>query len=208
MANVDKLVALMLVIALGIGAYNSFQISKIGSGAAVTGAAVADSTDVIPTGVPKIYGSELGVSFDDVTPYDRAKADATIGVLANLDRTIELDGDNLERYISIGTQISCEYCCGAKAIIFDNGKAACGCAHSYAMRGLAKYLILNHGSEYSNDEILEEMGKWKTLFFPSQITSKAQVLSERGIELSYVNLASNKYRGIEKGTGGGMVGGC
>ncbi|KKK51713.1 hypothetical protein LCGC14_3112180, partial [marine sediment metagenome] len=30
-----------------------------------------------------------------------------------------------------------------------------------------------------------------------------------GIELNYINLASNKHRGIEKGqASGGMVGGC
>jgi len=65
------------------------------------------------------------------------------------------------------------------------------------MRGLAKYLIKNHNSEYSDDEILEELGKWKTLFFPAQITKKAEILNGKGIELSYINLASNKYRGIE-----------
>jgi len=36
------------------------------------------------------------------------------------------------------------------------------------------------------------------------------VLEAQGIELNYINLASNKYRGIEKGqqASGGMVGGC
>ena len=81
------------------------------------------------------------------------------------------------------------------------------------MRGLAKYLIKNHGAELSNDQILEELGKWKTLFFPSKLMQKAAVLQSQGIELSYINLASNKYRGIEnsvsqQSSSGGMVGGC
>lgn len=100
------------------------------------------------------------------------------------------------------------------------GDASCGCAHSFAMRGLAKYLIKNHSGEYTNDQILEELGKWKTLFFPGKMTQKAAVLKERGIELNYINLASNKYRGIENqrqassaqasttNTQGSMVGGC
>jgi hypothetical protein len=76
------------------------------------------------------------------------------------------------------------------------------------MRGLAKYLITKHGDDYTDDEILEELGKWKTLFFPAQITQKASVLLDGGVELNYINLASNKYQGIEKGVSGSMVGGC
>jgi len=39
---------------------------------------------------------------------------------------------------------------------------------------------------------------------------KAQVLESNGIDsTNYINLASNKYRGIEQGAvSGGMVGGC
>lgn len=166
------------------------------------------ASDIIPTGVPAIYGKELGISYDSVSPITPREADATIGVMKNLDKTITLEGDDLQRYIGIASQISCEYCCGAKAIIFNDGRAACGCAHSYAMRGLAKYLITNH-PDMSDDEILEELGKWKVLFFPGIHEGKAQVLKDQGIEINYINLASNKYRGIEKGkASGGMVGGC
>ena len=129
--------------------------------------------------------------------------------MANLDRTLDLEGNDLQRYIASVSEISCEYCCGAKSIIFTNGESACGCAHSYAMRGLAKYLILNHGDTFTNANILEELSKWKTLYFPSQMQAKAQVLKDKGIEFTYTNLGSNSYRGIEKGSAGsGMVGGC
>jgi len=130
--------------------------------------------------------------------------------MKNLDKTLTLDGADLKRYIAIASKISCEYCCGAKSIIFDDGKAACGCAHSYAMRGLGKYLILNH-ADMTDEEILSELGKWKVLFFPGIHEQKAQALEAQGIDsTNYVNLASNAYRGIEKGqaSGGGMVGGC
>lgn len=204
------LVALLII-------YNQYQIYKISSlikapstsTASAGGLTSIQGIDVIPKGVPSIYGNELGISFDDVSPNDQRKADATIRKLATLDTQINLQGANLERYIRIGTQISCEYCCGADAIIFPNGNAACGCAHSYAMRGLAKYLIEKHNNEYTDEQILEELGKWKTLFFPGIMTQKAAVLKQKGIELNYINLASNKYRGIEQGaSGGGMVGGC
>ena len=171
--------------------------------------AIKDNVDVIPKGIPAIYGKELGVSFDDVNVKNPGKADETIRKLGILDVNLNLQGKELERYINIASKISCEYCCGAESIIFSNGQPACGCAHSYAMRGLAKYLLEKHDKEYSDDQILEEMGKWKVLFFPEIHMQKAAALKQNGIELNYINLASNLYRNIEKGaSGGAMVGGC
>jgi hypothetical protein len=125
-----------------------------------------------------------------------------------LDTSITLSGDDKTRYITVASQISCEYCCGAPSIISSTGAPACGCAHSYAMRGLAKYLIVNHGSEYTDDEILIELAKWKALYFPSQSQTKAAALSAQGIPVTFINVGSNKYTGIESGSSGGMVGGC
>jgi hypothetical protein len=194
-----------------------FNAGKIYSSPGSTGFAtgvgtVSAASDIIPTGMPAVYGSEIGVNYDDVSPSNPQGANMAIAKLKNLDNTITLQGTDLERYISVVSQISCEYCCGAKSIIFEDGKPACGCAHSYAMRGLAKYLITEHGAEYTDEEILSEIGKWKVLFFPGIHEGKAQALEAQGIDSTdYVNLASNKYRGIEKGQasgGGGMVGGC
>ncbi len=220
MNNIEKLAIGFLVATLFVIGFNAFQISQLKNSekGQVTANAIAKDTlvmqniesntprstslsiDVIPKGVPNIYGKELGVSFDDVSAANQQKADATIKKLGILDQQISLSGDDMQRYISVAGKISCEYCCGVESIIFSDGKPACGCQHSFAMRGLAKYLIKNHGSEYTNDQILEELGKWKTLFFPSKITEKAVVLQEKGIELNYINLASNKFRGIENPT--------
>jgi hypothetical protein len=209
---VEAFMVVMIAATAIMLSYNAVQISALGSGSRSGGGGevslASGSREVIPKGVPAVYGTELGVSFDAISPYNPQLADSTIEQLANLDRTIKLDGELLQRYIRVTNAISCEYCCGAAAITFSNGEPACGCAHSYAMRGLAKYLLLNHGSEFTDEEILEELGKWKTLFFPAQITAKAAVLEEQGIELNYINLASNRYRGIERGVAGGMVGGC
>ncbi len=223
-SGLEMLTIGLLMASLFITAFNAYQLAQIGpiavsgtgnialsdgSGTAQQSQETLAGPDVIPKGVPNIYGKELGISFDDVSPSDPNKADATIRKLAVFDEQITLTGKDLERYIGIAGKISCEYCCGAPSIIFNDGKAACGCAHSYAMRGLAKYMIKNHGSEVTDDQILEEMGKWKTLFFPTVLTEKAKVLKDKGIELNYINLASNNYRGAEKGSSGGaMVGGC
>lgn len=188
-----------------------FGLAK-GSGGSTEIGLVAAS-DVVPTGMPTIYGQELEVSYDDVSPNNQQLADATIRKLAAIDTSETLTGANLQRYIDIlyyqENGISCEFCCGARSVIFENGEPACGCAHSYAMRGLAKYLIKFHGDEFSDEQILEEIGKWKVLFFPGIHEQKADILESQDIEMNYINLASNAYRGIEQGqASGGMVGGC
>ena len=174
-----------------------------------TGIGTVSASEIIPKGIPAIYGSELSVSYDDVSPNNPRLADATIQKLTAYEDE-KLNGVQMERYKKIGNSIACEYCCGAESLIFSNGERACGCAHSYAMRGLAKYLLINH-PDMTDLEILNELGKWKVLFFPGIHEQKAQVLEAQGIDSSdYINLASNKYRGIEKGqaSGGAMVGGC
>lgn len=240
----DKLILSLAVIGIVLLVFGQIQLLSIQSaafgGTVATGITMV-SASVIPKGIPKIYGEELDISYDDIDPNNPTKADATIGILRNYDESIKLTGEDLERYIDIASQISCEYCCGAQSIIvrredienlnkqieaaIESGKIteeqaktyrkqagdlACGCAHSYAMRGLAKYLITEHGTEFTDEEILDELGKWKTLFFPTQMAAKAQALEEKNIEFSYSNLGSNEYRGIEKSSaaGGNMVGGC
>ena len=204
---------------IAFNSYTLYGLSKSSSGVGVVGSSESGlitgraTASIIPTGSPKVYGAELGVSYDDVSANDPNAADLAIETLGDLDNTITLNQDQMKRYINILYKkdggIGCEYCCGAKSVIFENGKPACGCAHSYAMRGLAKYLITKHGDEYTDEEILEEVSKWKMLFFPTQMSQKAEVLKSKGIETSYTNVASNKYRGIESGSaGGGTVGGC
>ncbi len=190
--------------------YGSGNSAVTGAIAGVaTGLGTVSAAEIIPKGVPAIYGQELGVKYDDVSLNNPQLADKTIDKLSATE-DMELTADEMERYKKIGMSISCEYCCGAQAIISNNGQRACGCAHSYAMRGLAKYLLRNH-PDMTDDQILSELGKWKVLFFPGVHEQKAQVLESKGIDSSdYINLASNKYRGAEKGqaSSGGMVGGC
>jgi len=198
---------LALVIVFNIGRIYSAPKSIESTGLA-TGIESVSASGIIPKGTPAVYGAELGVKYDYITPSNPGLTEATISKLSQYE-DMELNSEQMQRYIRIGGSIACEYCCGAKSLIFSNGERACGCAHSYAMRGLAKYLLTKHPNEFTDDEVLEELGKWKTLFFPGQIQAKAQILSQQGIELNYINLASNKYRGIEQGLGSGqMVGGC
>lgn len=195
--------------------------SNINAPIALSGDVMQDTIGiVISQGVPEIYGNELVVSFDDAV--------GSMEVLKNLDPTygrqkIVLQGADLERYINIGSMIACEYCCGAKTIVFKNGEASCGCKHSWAMRGLAAYLIQNHGDEYTDDEIIRELAKWKSLYFPKQMIQKFMEQMQTG---EYTTDIASMVMGFDEKTiqalGGdgsvtlpseienlpGMVGGC
>ncbi len=135
----------------------------------------------IPTGVPEVYGEELNISFDRVQDaINKVRIfGPTYGQGSN---KIVLAGDDLKRYIDIGFKIACEYCCNVKTLVNKDGSAACGCAHSIMMRGLTAYLIKNH-SELTNEEILQELTKWKTTYFPKQ-TLSAQLfeMEKAGVE--------------------------
>jgi len=176
-----------------------------------TGIGTISASEIMPKGIPDIYGKEIGVNYNDVSANNPQTTEAAIKKLSSYEDK-QLTKEQMDRYIKIGSSISCEYCCGAQALIFSNGQRACGCAHSYAMRGLAKYLLINH-PDMTDDQILNELGKWKVLFFPGVHEQKAQALKNRNIDpTNYINLASNLYRGAEKGQAqaseGGMVGGC
>src|SRR3989338_4936598 len=120
----DRGIIALLAILILLVANNQVKLNNM-SEMSATGFAVATgvqtaAASVIPTGIPEVYGNELGVSYDDISPYDQQKADLTIRKLAYLDQNIELNQQELQRYINIGLKISCEYCCGADSIIFSN----------------------------------------------------------------------------------------
>jgi hypothetical protein len=214
----DKTIAIFVALLLIVAGYNAVRLHIVSAmmhlpGGSMDGTAYLSGDSVIPKGVPDVYGKEMGIRYDDVSASDMRKADETIRKMSVFDQQLQLEGEKLQRYIDILYHheggMSCEYCCGAISIIFENGQAACGCAHSYAMRGLAKYLLTYHADAFTNEDILSELGKWKVLFFPTQMSQKASVMDENGIDVNYISLSANTYRGIETGVAGaGMVGGC
>ena len=169
-------------------------------------------------GLPDIYGAELGVNFDDVQNSMNIMKQFDLGYG---NKKPALTVEEMKRYTNVGLRISCEYCCGAKAIVSENGEAACGCAHSQAMRGLAAYLIKNHGAQYTDDEILRELARWKGKYFPKQMVKKMSDQLQSGnytpdIASLLLNLKLPKYSADSKGAplpseinnADNMVGGC
>ncbi len=127
-----------------------------------------DAIDMlIPTGTPE-YGADLGVSFDE--PVD------SLGKLAKLYYPLkkevqEKDPEAWNRFLNLATKpvgISCEFCCGVGPVGVDKkGNLRCGCQHNPAVLSVALYLTAY--SDYSDAEILREVMKWKTLFFPKDM---------------------------------------
>ncbi|MEK6973693.1 MAG: hypothetical protein AABW41_00375 [Nanoarchaeota archaeon] len=204
--------------------FNQFQIlslsgNKFSFGSSSTSIKLSSNADVnevinklIPKGDPEVYGSELGVSYDDPVK--------SLSKLAALDTKIptkSLTQEQKQRYIEIGTKISCEFCCSAPSVIDSQGRDLCGCSHALSFRGLAKYIIQNY-PEMSNDQILLELTKWKSIYYPRNMVEKALLANQNGLELSPSVLNDRalmqKLKSGQKGSVGQledipeMVGGC
>ena len=180
-------VYVLLAVFIVITVFNSYMLFSLGTTqhtstrktVKLTGDPVQDAINtIIPTGAAEPYGSALGVSFDDPV--------AGLSVLANLHRQIATDslsGEEKQRYINIGTKISCEFCCSAPAVVDSSGRDLCGCAHAQSFMGLSKYLIQNN-PEMSDEDILWELTRWKSLYYPRNMVEKAAAALENGLELT------------------------
>ncbi len=148
---------------------------------------------MMPSGVPEYSKALGGISFND--PVN------SLNYLAKwyfvIKRDVQSnDPDAWQRYLRLAarpTGISCEFCCGVGPQGIDgSGNLRCGCQHNPALQaitlGLVKY------TDYSDAEILREVMKWKTLFFPKSMISIG--MSVAGRDASEVNNLA------------GMVGGC
>ena len=138
---------------------------------------------------------------------------------------IQLTEAEMKRYVDIGTEpyITCEFCCGVKTLVREDGSPTCGCAHSIAMRGTAAYLIKNY-PEMSNADIAYELVRQKGMYFPTQMqqrmaSSLAGDKSEFKPDIKYLtmNLTESEMTNLQQKakTSGfvpeenvGMVGGC
>jgi len=199
----------------------STKFKKILSGSAkLSGNLGEDAVKLVfMQGVPEVYGAELNVSYDDVQN--------SMNIIKQFDpgygrNKPSLSAEEKKRYTDINLKISCEFCCGAAAIVFENGEASCGCAHSQAMRGLTAYLIKNHPTEYTDDQILRELAKWKSRYYPKQMVQKMTDQIQSGqytpdIASLLLDVKLPKYDGASKHSSPlpseiqnapGMVGGC
>ena len=123
--------------------------------------------NVVPHGTPW-YGVEAGVTFDDPIAAQN---------LWKKGEALQLDSAQQERYNRIVNSFTCDYCCGSPknpTIITQ-----CGCAHAQAARGMAKWFVKNHGSEFSDEEIYGEMARWYALWYPKGTIER--IIQEAGV---------------------------
>ena len=114
-----------------------------------------------------------------------------IPILAQHEQDVRMDkltGEKLERYIKIGSATSCEYCCGARTMVFPDGSKACACEHSAAMRGVAAYLLDRYGDKLTDEQILTEVNRFKATYFPRESVQKVMAASQGGsVDASALN---------------------
>ena len=134
----------------------------------MTGDAAQDLVNnVVPSGTPW-YGPQAGVSFDDPITAQNLWAKG---------RAIQLSPEEDQRWSRIVNSFTCDYCCGSPqspTII-----TRCGCAHSLAAQGMAKWFIKNYGNSYSDEEIYGEMARWYALWYPGPTVKR--ILQEAAV---------------------------
>ena len=148
---------------------------------------------IIPTGTPEYSNALGGITFDDPV--------TSMEYLAKLFPTVKNEvkasnPDKWQRYIDLASKprgVSCEFCCGIGPIGAEkNGESRCGCQHNPAVLALTLGLLKN--TDYTDAQILREVMKWKTMFFPKNMVEIA------------LNVAGTDPSNLQELPG--MVGGC
>lgn len=146
---------------------------------------------MITQGTPD-YGDAMGVSFDDPVGGLELLAKAYPSVKQDVQQNYP---EIWKRYLNLATKpvgISCEFCCGVGPIgITNSGDLKCGCKHNPAVQALT--MLLMKDTNYDDAQILTEIIKWKSVFYPKDMVGLAMKAS--GGEIDAGNLP-------------GMVGGC
>lgn len=129
---------------------------------------------MIPTGTPE-YGQEMGVSFDDPISSMTKMARA----YPALKKQAQENPEVWQRYLNLAAAprgISCEFCCGVGPQGIDaKGNLRCGCEHAPALQTVALWLMLN--TDYSDAEVLKEVYRWKSLYFPKNMVTLASQIA-------------------------------
>ena len=135
----------------------------------------AAKTVMLPHGMP-FYAPE-GISFDDAV--------GALSAWGQYEDTISLPPDLQTRWQSIIDTMTCDYCCGGPLEVTIISR--CGCAHSKAYRGLAKFLVEKYREKYSNQQILGELQRWKSVWYPKGVVEDYLLATGRGDVLGHEN---------------------
>ena len=113
----------------------------------------------------------MGVSFDDPVKSMESMAK----VYPALKQQAQQNQQIWQRYLNLAAAprgISCEFCCGVGPQGIDaKGNLKCGCQHLPAVQTVTLWLMLN--TDYSDAQILKEVMRWRSLFFPKNMVELA-----------------------------------
>ncbi len=124
---------------------------------------------VVPIGTPFYVlqggGAEKikGVTFDDPITSQKVWASLLGSRRFGTANAIQLTPEEEQRWQKLTSVFTCDFCCGGPNSVTTISR--CGCAHSYAWQGMAKFFI-RYYPNYSDEQILGEMTKWKGLWYP------------------------------------------
>jgi len=124
---------------------------------------------VVPTGTPSYVlegpGSEKikGATFDDPITSQKVWASLLGSKRFGTANAIQLTPEEEQRWQKLTSVFTCDFCCGGPNSVTTINR--CGCAHSYAWQGMAKFFI-KYYPDYTDEQILGEMTKWKGLWYP------------------------------------------
>ena len=124
---------------------------------------------VVPTGTPFYVlegsGAEKikGATFDDPITSQKVWASLLGSKRFGTANAIQLTPEEEQRWNKLTSVFTCDFCCGGPNSVTTINR--CGCAHSYAWQGMAKFFI-KYYPNYTDEQILGEMTKWKGLWYP------------------------------------------
>jgi len=124
---------------------------------------------VVPTGTPFYVlqgeGADKikGVTFDDPITSQKVWASLLGSKRFGTANALQLAPDEEKRWQKLTSVFTCDFCCGGPSSVTTINR--CGCAHSYAWQGMAKFFI-KYYPQYTDEQILGEMTKWKGLWYP------------------------------------------
>lgn len=168
---------IMIFLALAIVVFNLFYTVSNVFGINLTGS----SLSVGGSGSPSSSGqtAKPGEMLPYGVTFDQAGYDKLVGYY-NTITLGSLTPEQKQRFITIGTKdrTGCGPCCaiGNGPALDANGNARCGCGHIQALIGLMKLLVKDYGNKYTDDQIFQEIVKWKKLFFPGQVADDGSVI--------------------------------
>ena len=124
---------------------------------------------VVPTGTPFYVlegpGTEKikGASFDDPLTSQKVWASLLGSRRFGTANAIQLTPEEEQRWKKLTSVFTCDFCCGGPNSVTTISR--CGCGHSYAWQGMAKFFV-KYYPQYTDEQILGEMTKWKAIWYP------------------------------------------